>query len=109
MGGTGAADAATEAFMRNLAAELGPQGTRVLGIHTAAVAETLSSEKIARTLGIPEGPPVDMVLAGVAQATMLKRAPALDNIAETAAFLASDRAGSITGTIVNATCGMVQG
>jgi enoyl-[acyl-carrier-protein] reductase (NADH) len=109
MGGTGPADAATEAFMRYLAAELGPQGVRVVGIHTAAVAETLTSEKIARTLGIPEGPPVEMVLAGVSQATMLKRAPALDQIAETATFLASDRAGSITGTIVNAGCGMIPG
>ncbi len=107
MGGTGPADAASEAFMRYLAAETGPQGVRVVGIHTAAVAETLTSEKIARTLGIPEGPPIEMVLAGVAQATMLKRAPALEQIAETAAFLASDRAGAITGTIVNATCGLV--
>jgi enoyl-[acyl-carrier-protein] reductase (NADH) len=28
-------------------------------------------------------------------------------VADTAAFLASDRAGAITGTIVNATCGLV--
>ena len=35
MGSTGPADAATEAFMRYLAAEVGPQGVRVLGIHRA--------------------------------------------------------------------------
>jgi NAD(P)-dependent dehydrogenase (short-subunit alcohol dehydrogenase family) len=43
MGSTGPADAATEALMRYLAAEVGPQGVRVLGIHQgrdeAAVAE----------------------------------------------------------------------
>src|SRR4029450_11882534 len=33
MGSTGPADAATEAFIRHLAAEVGPQGVRVLGIH----------------------------------------------------------------------------
>ena len=38
---------------------------------------------------------------------MLRRAPALDDVAETAAFLASDRAGAMTATIVNATCGLV--
>jgi enoyl-[acyl-carrier-protein] reductase (NADH) len=41
--------------------------------------------------------------------TMLKRAPALAQIAETATFLASDRAGAITSGIVNATCGLVAG
>lgn len=45
MGSTGPADAATEAFMRYLAAELGPHGIRVCGIWTAGVAETLSREK----------------------------------------------------------------
>lgn len=107
MGGTGPADAAQETFFRYLAAEVGP--TRVVGIHTAAVAETLTSEKLARTLGIPEGPPVEAILQGIAQQSVLKRPPALQEIAETAAFLASDRAGSITGTIVNATAGLVLG
>ena len=37
MGNTGPTDAAIEAMMRYLAAELGPQGVRVVGIHTAAV------------------------------------------------------------------------
>src|SRR3954471_7377632 len=37
MGSTGPADAATEAFLRYLAAEIGPAGVRVLGIYTAGV------------------------------------------------------------------------
>ena len=41
--------------------------------------------------------------------TMLKRAPRLQQVADTAAFLASDRAGAITSGIVNATCGLVAG
>jgi len=52
---------------------------------------------------------VDAVLRGVAQMTTLRRAPALAHVADTAAFLASDRAGDITGTIVNVTCGLVPG
>src|SRR6266571_4295280 len=51
MGSTGPADAATEAFMRYLAAEVGPQGVRVCGIWTAGVAETLSDEGIAAVAG----------------------------------------------------------
>jgi enoyl-[acyl-carrier-protein] reductase (NADH) len=43
------------------------------------------------------------------QMTMLRRRPEIEQIAETAAFLASDRAGAITSGIVNATCGLVPG
>lgn len=46
MGSTGPADAATEAFMRYLSAEVGRHGVRVCGIWTAGVAETLSKEKL---------------------------------------------------------------
>jgi enoyl-[acyl-carrier-protein] reductase (NADH) len=47
MGSTGPADAATDTFIRNLAAEIGPRGVRVLGIWTAGLPETLSREKLA--------------------------------------------------------------
>jgi NAD(P)-dependent dehydrogenase (short-subunit alcohol dehydrogenase family) len=47
MGSTGPADAATDTFIRNLAAEIGPQGVRVLGIWTAGLPETLSPERLA--------------------------------------------------------------
>ncbi len=40
---------------------------------------------------------------------MLRRVPVSHEIADTAAFLASDRAGAITSGIVNATCGLVAG
>lgn len=109
MGSTSAADAAMEALMRGLAAELGPQGVRVVGMWTAAVAETLTPEKIA---AVNENMQMDeqairQMLQGVAQMTILRRAPALAQVADTAAFLASDGAGGITGSIVNVTCGML--
>jgi NAD(P)-dependent dehydrogenase (short-subunit alcohol dehydrogenase family) len=107
MGNTGAADAAVELLMRTLALELGPHGVRVLGIHTAAVAETLTRERMAEVSGIDMDPAV--VLESIAQMTTLRRAPALAHVADTAAFLASDRAGDITATIVNVTCGLVPG
>jgi NAD(P)-dependent dehydrogenase (short-subunit alcohol dehydrogenase family) len=107
MGNTGPADAVVEQLMRTLAHELGPSGVRVVGIYTAAVAETLTSERIAQVTGHEVDP--QAIIAGVAQGAMLRRAPALAHVADTAAFLASDRAGDITGTIVNVTCGLVQG
>jgi 3-oxoacyl-[acyl-carrier protein] reductase len=50
----------------------------------------------------------DEWIAGLAEGTMLKRLPTLSDIAETAAFLASDRARVMTGTIANLTAGAVQ-
>jgi enoyl-[acyl-carrier-protein] reductase (NADH) len=108
VGNTGPADVATEAFLRYLAAELGPRGVRVAGIYTAAVRETLTREKIA-AVSADQDAHREAVVAHVAQMTMLRRAPALQQIADKAAFLASDRAGAITSGIVNATCGLVPG
>ncbi len=41
--------------------------------------------------------------------TMLGRAPRLDQVAQSIAFLASDRADGITATTLNVTCGLVPG
>jgi len=105
MGSTGPADAATEAFMRYLAAELGPHGIRVCGIWTAGVADTLTQEKMgAVNENVPDVERVKEMLAGM---TALRRNVTLENVAETAAFLASDRAAGITGSMTNVTAGLV--
>jgi NAD(P)-dependent dehydrogenase (short-subunit alcohol dehydrogenase family) len=106
MGSTGPADAATESFMRYLAAELGPHGIRVCGIWTAGVAETLSKAKISAVTGqeAPEINAIEQMIAGMAA---LRRVPRLADVAEAAAFLGSDRAAGITGTMLNVTCGLV--
>jgi NAD(P)-dependent dehydrogenase (short-subunit alcohol dehydrogenase family) len=106
MGSTGPADAATEAFMRYLAAEVGPHGVRVCGIWTAGVAETLSQEKLTAVGGAnaPEPQTAEAMIAGMAA---LRRAPRLADVAEVAAFLASDRAAGMTGAMANVTCGLV--
>lgn len=106
MGSTGPADAATEAFMRYLAAEVGPHGVRVCGIWTAGVVETLSKEKLVGVGGenVPEPQTVEEMIAGMAA---LRRAPRLADVAEVAAFLASDRAAGMTGTMANVTSGLV--
>src|SRR6266542_2753323 len=111
MGNTGPADAAVEAFMRYLAAEVGPHGVRVLGLYTAGVPETRTPEKLASVNSGMEldAAGVERLVEGLAQMTMLRRAPRLAQVAEVAAFLASDRAAGMTGTITNVTCGLVPG
>src|SRR3989442_759725 len=100
------ADAATEAFMRYLAAELGPHGIRVCGIWTAGVADTLTQEKMgAVNQNVPDVERVKEMLAGM---TALRRNVTLENVAEAAAFLASDRAAGITGSMTNVTAGAVR-
>jgi NAD(P)-dependent dehydrogenase (short-subunit alcohol dehydrogenase family) len=106
MGSTGPADAATEAYMRYLAAELGPHGVRVCGIWTAGVAETLSDEKIA-AVGGEGGPTAQTAGEMIAGMSVLRRTPRLADVAEVAAFLASERAAGVTGTMANVTAGLV--
>ncbi|MET9001584.1 SDR family oxidoreductase [Amycolatopsis sp. Hca4] len=107
MGGTGPADAALDTLFRNLANEVGPAGVRVLGIWTAGLPETLSPAKLAAFSGGPEMD--EEAFQGLLQhldgMRMTKKSPTLAQVAATATFLASDRAGAITGTFVNVTSG----
>ena len=98
--GFGVACAAIEGLTRTLAAELGPQGIRVVCIRPHRIGDTL-------------GPHPDFPVGGAEEFrsliegwTLLKRLPSLADVANTAAFLASDNAAAITGTVANLTCGM---
>ena len=109
MGGTGPADAATDTFIRNLATEVGAQGVRAVGIWTAGLPETLSREKLAAVnsnLVDMDNAAFQGLLESLDQMRMTRRSPRLAEVAAVAAFLASDRAGAITGTFVNVTSGM---
>ena len=108
MGSTGPTDAAIDTYIRNLAAEIGPHGVRVLGIWTAGLPETLSPEKL-RTVNADlqlDDAAFQGLLNNLDQLRMTRRSPTLAQVAATAAFLASDGAGAITGTFVNVTSGM---
>ena len=107
MGSTGPADAATDILVRNLAAEIGPRGVRVVGIWTAGLPETFSKEKIAAVDSrFQEEAAFQGLIESLDQMRMTRRSPRLKEVAATAAFLASERAGAITGTFVNVTSGM---
>ncbi|MFC9970965.1 SDR family NAD(P)-dependent oxidoreductase [Spirillospora sp. NPDC127200] len=107
MGGTGAADGAKDALVRDLAQEVGPSGVRVVGIWTAGLTDSLTAEKLGATLGAPVPQEmVDGIIANLDSLRMTGKSPVTAQIAATAAFLASDDAAAITATWINATAGM---
>ena len=55
-------------------------------------------------IGSREPQTAEEMIAGMAA---LRRTPMLADVAEVAAFLASDRAAGMTGTMANVTCGLV--
>jgi 3-oxoacyl-[acyl-carrier protein] reductase len=98
-GGFGVACAAIEGLSRTLAAELSPQGIRVVCLRPHRIDDTLGPDP-----DFPIGR--DEFRQLIENMTLLKRLPTLSDVANTAAFLASDRAAAMTGAVANLTCGM---
>jgi len=109
--GYGVACAAKEGFSRLLAAELAPSGIRVICLRSHAIPEAAAagshSRDVFRPVAEKAGLAVEEMLAGAAAGTLLKRLPTLAQVADVAAFMASDRAGAMTGTVANMTCGLL--
>jgi NAD(P)-dependent dehydrogenase (short-subunit alcohol dehydrogenase family) len=104
-GGFAPACAAVESLSRNLAAELGIYGIRVVNIRSGG-----SPDSRVFKYAIDNFPEVmDKVLAEMKADTMVKRLPLMADIANTAVFLASDLAGMITGVTVDVTGGTTAG
>src|SRR5512133_46943 len=107
LGGSAPAWAAVEAFSRSLALEVGPAGVRVVCLRSHAIPETpLIAENFA-TAGPAAGVSPAQFQAMLDQGTLLKRLPTLAEVADTAAFIASDRAGAMTATVVNLSAGSI--
>jgi NAD(P)-dependent dehydrogenase (short-subunit alcohol dehydrogenase family) len=105
IGGQAPAWAAVEAFSRSLALEVGPAGIRVVCLRSHAIPETPLIEANFATAGAAAGVSAEQFQARLEQSTLLKRLPTLAELADTAAFVASDRAGAMTGTVVNLSAG----
>jgi 3-oxoacyl-[acyl-carrier protein] reductase len=105
----GVFSAATEAFSRLIAAELGADGIRVITLRPDVIPDAVERsgcrevfEGVSKRVGIPVH---EMIAQHGRSHTLLGRLPRLTEVAEFAAFAASDRAGAMTGAIANLTCG----
>lgn len=109
--GNGAASGAVEAFSRCLAGEVGPSGIRVICLRPDAMPETLAQSYVGpmfSEIAARNGTTAEAMLEARMQATsLIKRSPRLAEIAAYAAFVASDKAASMTGAIANLTGGTV--
>jgi NAD(P)-dependent dehydrogenase (short-subunit alcohol dehydrogenase family) len=92
---------AIEAFSRNLASELGPHGVRVVNIRSGGSPDSQVFKQ-----AIDQNPKeMEVILRGMENDTMVKKLPLMDEVANTAVFLASNLARSITGVTVDITGG----
>lgn len=107
VGGWGVACAAIEGLSRTLASELGAHGVRVVCLRSAGSPDAKGVEEAftiqAKSLGISK----NEFQQRIEDTTLLKKLPSVVDIANTAVFLASDKASAITAAIVNLTCGAV--
>lgn len=95
LGGLQVAFEALESMRRQLASELGPHGVRAVTLRTGGVPET-----------IPEGfEGRERIVGDIEKMTMLGRAATIEDVGNVAAFVASDRARSMTAATANISCG----
>jgi len=100
-GGFGVVCNAMEGFSRNLAAELGPKGIRVVNMRSAGSLDSAVFKNAAINNNVLAKTRFDEL----ENDTMLKRLPLMQEIASVAVFLVSDMASAMTGTTANITCG----
>jgi NAD(P)-dependent dehydrogenase (short-subunit alcohol dehydrogenase family) len=101
----GAAFSAIENLTQNLAFEVSPFGVRVVCVRTLA---NVDSRSIQDTMGFLAGQfniTKDQAMAQIAQSNFLKVPATVQDTANAAVLVASDRARMMTGTVINATAG----
>jgi 3-oxoacyl-[acyl-carrier protein] reductase len=104
-GGFAASCCALESFSRNLAAELGIYGVRVVNIRSGGSPDS----NVFKSAMEADPDTLVPIIRHLEKDTMLKRLPLMADIANTAVFLASDMAGMVTGVTVDVTGGTTAG
>jgi NAD(P)-dependent dehydrogenase (short-subunit alcohol dehydrogenase family) len=105
VGGYGPAMAAMEALTRDLSAELAPHGIRVVGLRPQAMPETDTIKEAFEPRAKASGMTWEQWQELLASRTHGRRLMTLAEMANVAAFMASDKASGMTGTTVNLTMG----
>jgi NAD(P)-dependent dehydrogenase (short-subunit alcohol dehydrogenase family) len=104
-GGYPPAQAAKEALTRDLSAELAPQGIRVVGLRPHGIPETDSLREAYEIRAPALGMTWEQWQELLASRTHPRRLSTLEELADLAVFMASDKASGMTGTTVNLTMG----
>ncbi|GAA3290687.1 SDR family oxidoreductase [Dactylosporangium vinaceum] len=107
VGGMGPAWAALEGLNRSLSAEFGRHGIRAVCIRTTAMVETFTVDVVyglhAEAIGITR----DQFSNLMTRLSHRRRPTTLHELADVAAFLASDNASAMTGMVANLTAGLI--
>jgi NAD(P)-dependent dehydrogenase (short-subunit alcohol dehydrogenase family) len=105
VGGYGPAQSVKESLTRSLSAELAPQGIRVVGLRPQGMPETRTIREAFEPRAKATGMTWEQWQELLASRTHPRRLMTLAEMADVAAFMASDRASGMTGTTVNLTMG----
>jgi 3-oxoacyl-[acyl-carrier protein] reductase len=95
LGGLQVAFEAIESMRRQISSELGRQGVRFVTLRTGGVPETIPAGVEGR----------EAIAASIEKSSMLGRAATLEDVGNVAAFVASDRARTMTAATANISCG----
>jgi len=101
----GAALGAMESLAENLAFEVGPFGVRVVCVRTLANTDSRSIQDTMDFLAGQLNITKEQAIAHIAQSNLLKTPATVQDTANAAVLIASDRGRMLTGTVVNATAG----
>ena len=101
----GAAFGTIENLTHNLAFELSPFGVRVVWLRTLANTDSRSIQDTMDFLAGQLNITKDQAMAQIAQSSFLKVPATVQDTANAAVLIASDRARMLTATVVNATAG----
>jgi NAD(P)-dependent dehydrogenase (short-subunit alcohol dehydrogenase family) len=107
VGGSAPAFAAVVALTRSLSVELAPQGVRVVCLMPNAIPETATIRENFGRYAKAAGVTPAEYQARLEGMTHLRRLTTLAELANAAAFLASDQASAITGTVANLSGGAI--
>lgn len=105
VGGYGPAQAAKESLTRSLSAELAPHGIRVVGLRPQGMPETATIKRAYEPRAKASGMTWEQWQTMLASRTHPRRLMTLEEMANLAVFVASDKASGLTGTTINLTMG----
>jgi NAD(P)-dependent dehydrogenase (short-subunit alcohol dehydrogenase family) len=107
VGGMGPAWAAMEGLSRSLSAEFGPHGVRAVCLRTTGIPETATIDVVFELHAKAHGITRQQFQSMLEGMTHRRHSTTLLELANVAAFVASDRASAMTGTVANLTGGII--